>query len=205
MLGKKESLCLDAVVDFIKKNPRFRPMTLGEINRLFRGLDPRRTFLLLKGSYGAHDCVIAILLDYDVSSMPTLGNPLGLFYRIYCKPPVEITFTRETASDRVTKQIGLTVEIEVNNPVIDDHYLIHSNDEETARQVTSIKPLSLFLEKNYHDLEKFEITLHGLDYQRSAPLDLASPEWIDRDLDALLEVARSFSTEEESSESDDDD
>lgn len=189
MLGKKESLCLDAFTDFIKNNPGFRPMTLGEVHQLFRGLDSKRTFLLLKGSFGSTDCALAILLNYDVSSMSSLGSTISIFYRVYCETPVDVTFVRETSSDRVTKQIGLTVEVQVNNPVIDDKYLIHSNNRDGVAEIIGDRALFSFLEKNSQELEKFEVTSYGIEYQRMAPLDLSSSSWIEEDLKNMTTIA----------------
>jgi hypothetical protein len=197
MLGKKEVLFLDSLLSFVKESPRFRPLALDEIADAFGGIDAGKVFLVVKGSYQSHDVVMGMLLNYDISRMDSPGRALGMLYRVYCRPPVEIRFTRETASDRVTKEIGLEIEVQVNNSLIDRSYLIHSNRGDRAAQVANSRPMQEFLERCVQDLEVLDVGPRFLQYVRTLPFDFAGSGWIREDLDQLSAIAASFNGRKE--------
>lgn len=190
MLGTTEMYCVDAIIDLIKDDPDFRPIMYEDDTSLFEHLDVKKNFLTVKGSYANIDSIFAARLNYEISAPE--NSAVSMIYRFRCNPPAEVTFTRETSADKVTKKIGLHIEIEIDNQIIDDNYLIHSGDLVGVKKMLEADALRLFLEGSTEVLEKFELAKNYLEYQRSIPIDSDDYQWIDDDLAALVNVVNSL-------------
>lgn len=192
MLEKKENKCLSLIVDLIKKSSKFRPLSIEEPDtHLLPDMDETKVFALFKGSYMAKSISIGISLNYNILELDT-DSTVALFYVIPCKLGFAAIISRETAADRVTKEIGLKIEIEVDNRIIDDNYLINANNREILTKFANEHPLETFLKSHIKDLELLHIKDEELEFRRAFKPKEDTVETIEADIIHLLDIVRAI-------------
>jgi len=188
MIGSNEEKCMAYLVDFIRRSTDFRSIPLGtEKCKLISTLEGEQIFFFFKGSYSMKDVVLGIILNYDITVERQMGN-IGIFYIFPCQAEFSAVLVRETESDRITKDVGLKIEIEVGNKPIDDNYLINSNDKEILEKLANEEPLESFLVDHIPDLQLLTIKQNVIQFRRVFKPDGESFEKIKADLDSLLRI-----------------
>jgi len=192
MLEEKESKCLGLIVDLIKNSSGFRPLSIEESEtHLLPDMDETKVFALFKGSYMAKSISIGISLNYNIVELDT-DSIVALFYVVPCKSGFAAVLNRETAADRVTKEIGLKIEIEVDNKLIDDNYLINCNNKEIFTKLANEHPLETFLKSHINDLELLHIKDEELEFRRAFKSEEDSVETIEADMNHLLDIVKAI-------------
>ncbi|MCD4786022.1 MAG: hypothetical protein K8T10_19550 [Candidatus Eremiobacteraeota bacterium] len=192
MLEKKEFKCLNLIVDLLKNSSKFRPLSIEKPDtHLLPDMDETKVFALFKGSYMAKSISIGISLNYNIVELDT-SSTVALFYVVPCKPGFAAIITRETAADRITKEIGLKIEIEVDNKIIDDGYLINSNNREILTGLANEHPLETFLKSHINDLELLHIKEEELGFRRAFKPNEDTVKTIEADINNLLDVAKAM-------------
>lgn len=171
MLQKVEMNCLDVVINFVRTNPDFRSLTLEDNADILKDIDADKLFFLVRGSYMSNDFVIAIMSEYDSFSGLRTVNSIDLLYRMPCRPYISVILLQETEADQASKKIGDRIEVEVDNPAIDDNFLILTSDKKRITELFKKEPLKSFLENNSKNIKKFELSDKYADLYRSFTMD----------------------------------
>jgi hypothetical protein len=197
MFGESETRCIENIVNFIKRNPQFRSITLRDEGNLMQQIDPCRTFLMVKGSYKAQDILISILLNHGITSPDKTSSGVSLMYKLQCETGLDVVFTREFHYDLAAKRIGPKPEIEVDDKEIDDAFIIHTEDTKKTKKLLLTETFRKFLLNSKNNLEKFEIKPEYIEYQRSVFNPENETEELEQDIENLVAIISSISTEGE--------
>jgi hypothetical protein len=196
MFGNSEAQCIESIINFIRESPQFRPITLKDEGSLLQEIDPRRSFIIVKGSYKTIDILIGILLNYDITSPGKAGSAVSIMYRMQCESGLDVVFTREFHYDQASKKIGPKPEIELGDPDVDDAFIIHTEDAQKIKMLLPSEPFRNFLLKHKKNLEKLEVKPDYIEYQRSI-FHKDSKKEAEIDFEDLSELVSSLSREGE--------
>lgn len=192
MLGNSETRCAQAVFDFIKTDPMFRPVTVERERRIPDDPDIKSAFMLVGGSYSAKDAMLGIIFNYDITAFPGTGTGFEIVYRVSCSPVFSLTITRETRGDLAIKKIGPETEIEIGDPALDDIYFIKTSNARSAKDFLKQERVRGFLISNIKDLEKFEIKDEYIKFRRSFDPENNKSETITSDMKELFNISEIF-------------
>lgn len=191
MLGEAEEKCTDLIFDFISKNADFRPIPMEEEISPSWLLDDEKLFMLIKGSYATRNICIGVMINNNLSEVEYESH-VSLCYILPCKSNIAIMFLKEKPSDKVTKKIGLDIEIEVGNKEIDDNYLINSNFPDVLAKMSGESPLKDFLLEHIPDLQILGIKNGIIQFQRAFSPHKDTVEKMARDITQVINIAKSF-------------
>ena len=200
MISPEEERALHFLLHFVRQSGGFRTIPLQEVqSNLITELKEEGVFALFKGVYQKNDVAIGLVLNYDIKQNARTGD-ISLFYVLPCNVEMAFAFVPETTADRFTKQIGLKIEIEVDNKEIDDHYLINSNDPDKLTLIASEDPLKSFLVKHIGKLEQLTLKDNLLKYQRLMIVDEETVGKIEEDMNVLLNIINKLEPKKEEAE-----
>lgn len=187
MISANEEKALKFLTVFVKQSRDFCtiPVNKAERNVIAELIDEGIT-TLFKGSWKTKD----IALGLAIAHSDTKGSEpdVSLVYLVPCSAGFSFLITPETSADRVTKQIGLKIEMEVGHKDIDFCYLINSNDPDLLTRLSKEDPMKSFLMDNTGRLEEFGIRENLMHYQKRLDVKFDTFEDIEKDLEKLLEM-----------------
>lgn len=187
MISANEEKALKFLTVFIKQNKDFKTIPVNKAERnVIADLIDEGISTLFKGSYKAKDIALGLAITPDDVN----GNDpdISLIYLVPCIAGFSFLITPETTADRVTKQIGLKIEMEVGHKEIDFSYLINSNDPDLLTGLSKEDPLKSFLMDNTARLEEFGIRENLMHYRKRLDMKIDTFENVEKDLEKLLEM-----------------
>ncbi|MCE1246907.1 MAG: hypothetical protein LWY06_09700 [Firmicutes bacterium] len=189
MLTEKESRCIEMLVAFVKESSDFRPVPMEEKTEgIFDFVEEKNILFLIKGSYKTRMLVCGVMIDHDVAEFHFNSNIL-FFYILSCNSDIAFSFHKEKSADRITKEIGLKIEIEVGNKEIDDHYLINSNYPDKLKKLIEKPEYEIFLKSETEIIEELSVKNGVLIFKKHFKTKNEDKEQIKTDIDKLTAIA----------------
>ncbi len=187
MISANEERALKFLTVFIKQNKDFKTIPVNKAERnVIADLIDEGISTLFKGSYKEKDIALGLAITPD--DVNGDEPDVSMIYLVPCEAEFSFLITPETTADRVTKQIGLKIEMEVGHKDIDFSYLINSNDPGLLTELSKEDPLKDFLMDNTARLEEFGIRENLMHYRKRLDMKTDTFENIEKDLETLLEM-----------------
>jgi hypothetical protein len=187
MLKKNEEKALSLLLTFAKKNEDFRFTVLDEVP--FQGCDfqKRNIFITINGVYKTRVISLGYEMEYGDPDNP-IETDFEIFYCIRSDSKFDAHFIKEKARHKLMKGLGLDIEIQVGNQLIDDNYLITSSKPQIVSKLAGEWPLNPFLINNRDILELFQINKDFVEFHRAFDIKKEGIDEIVADLETLFSI-----------------
>jgi hypothetical protein len=190
MLSETEDKCMALICDFARNNSDFRPVPIEDrIDGVFDHIEEDRLLFLLKGSYKTRMLILGIMVSHDLTEFQYQSNT-SVFYIMSCSASMAASLEKETTADRITKEIGLKIEMEVGIKEIDDNYLINCSEPEKLKTLIKQPVAEEFFKTHINGFEAITIKNGIIIYRRNFAPAKETTGLMEKDIEDICAIAQ---------------